>query len=243
MERGAGLLSTAAGVVVFLVFLLFAVQLLFGLYASSTVTAVAHDAAHRAAAQGAPPRGFIEADARRNLGDVGESAEFRWGEDDSDGDGEVDTVVSDHACCMEEMKEGDTWSALPGFGGTSLIYPVLLSEGVHKRGLPLSRAAELASTNPAQRYGVFPRKGAIAVGSDADLAIVDLNETRTVSVSGLHSAQDHTPFAGMALRGWPVATVLRGFAAAPRWSMAIVGCSPSIRSTSGRSICSKNCRE
>jgi dihydropyrimidinase/allantoinase len=124
--------------------------------------------------------------------------------------GEVDTVVSDHACCMEEMKQGDTWGALPGFGGSSLIYPVLLSEGVHKRGLSLARAAELASTNSAQRYGLFPRKGAIAVGSDADFAIVDMNETRRVSASGLHSAQDHTPFAGMALRGWPVATVLRG---------------------------------
>lgn len=124
--------------------------------------------------------------------------------------GEVDTVVSDHACCMEEMKQGDTWSALPGFGGTSLIYPVLLSEGVHKRGMSLARAAELASTNPARRYGLFPRKGAIAVGSDADFAIVDMNETRAVSVGGLHSAQDHTPFAGMALKGWPVATVLRG---------------------------------
>ena len=92
-ERGAGLLSTAAGVVVFLVFLLFAVQLLFGLYASSTVTAVANDAAHRAAEQGAPPLPVIEAEARRNLGEVGESAEFRWGEDDADRDGEVDTVV------------------------------------------------------------------------------------------------------------------------------------------------------
>ena len=92
-ERGAGLLSTAAGIVVFLVFLLFAVQLLFGLYASSTVTAVADDAAHRAAERGAPPLPLIEAEARRNLGEVGDSAAFRWGEDDADGDGEADTVV------------------------------------------------------------------------------------------------------------------------------------------------------
>lgn len=93
LERGAGLLSTAAGVVVFLVFLLFAVQLLFGLYASSTVTAVTNDAAHRAAAGGAPPQEVIEADARRNLGAVGDEAEFRWSEEDVDGDGVTDTVV------------------------------------------------------------------------------------------------------------------------------------------------------
>lgn len=92
-DRGAGLISTAAGVVVFLVFLLFAVQLLFGLYATSTVTAVAHDAAQRAATHGAPPLAQIEADARGNLGQVGSSAAFIWSSDDADGDGIDDTVV------------------------------------------------------------------------------------------------------------------------------------------------------
>ena len=79
--------------VVFLVFLLFAVQLLFGLYASSTVTAVANDAAVRAASADAPPLPLIEADARRSLGEVGSSASFAWATDDTDGDGQDDTVV------------------------------------------------------------------------------------------------------------------------------------------------------
>lgn len=92
-ERGAGLISTAAGVVVFLMFLLFSVQLLFGLYASSTVTAVAHDAARRAASSDAPPLAHIEAEARRNLGAVGSTASFRWGVLDADGDGLDDTIV------------------------------------------------------------------------------------------------------------------------------------------------------
>ena len=92
-DRGAGLLSTAAGVLVFLVFLLFAVQLLFGLYAASTVTAVANDAAVRAASAGAPPLERIEADARRNLGEVGAAASFTWSIEDADGDGVDDTVV------------------------------------------------------------------------------------------------------------------------------------------------------
>ena len=92
-ERGAGLLSTAAGVVVFLVFLLFAVQLLFGLYSSSTITAVANDAATRAASADAPPLTVIEAEARASLGEVGRSASFVWDVDDSDGDGASDTVV------------------------------------------------------------------------------------------------------------------------------------------------------
>ena len=91
-DRGAGLISTVAGVVVFLMFLLFAVQLLFALYASSTVTAVTSDAAHRAASPGAPDITTIEADARANLGQVGDDAEFIWDAVDTDGDGEADTV-------------------------------------------------------------------------------------------------------------------------------------------------------
>jgi hypothetical protein len=92
-DRGAGLISSAAGIVVFLVFMLFAVQLLFGLYSSSTVTAVANDAAQRAAAGNAPPIEVIEADARANLGEVGDDAVFTWSTDDADRDGEDDTVV------------------------------------------------------------------------------------------------------------------------------------------------------
>ena len=92
-EAGAGLLSTAAGVVVFLVFLLFAVQLLFALYASSTVTAVANDAASRAASADAPPLAVIERNARDSLGEVGKTASFEWDLEDADGDGELDTVV------------------------------------------------------------------------------------------------------------------------------------------------------
>ncbi|MET0728593.1 MAG: hypothetical protein ABWZ76_09890 [Acidimicrobiales bacterium] len=92
-DRGGGAISTAAGVLVFLCFVLFAVQLLFALYASSTVTAVTHDAAQRAALQDAPPRDVIEADARASLGQVGDHATFTWTSLDSDGDGGADTVV------------------------------------------------------------------------------------------------------------------------------------------------------
>jgi len=92
-QRGAGLISTAAGVLVFLMFLLFAVQLLFGLYASSTITAVAHDAAQRAATADRPALSVIEREARATLGRVGDDATFVWSTEDSDGDGADDTVV------------------------------------------------------------------------------------------------------------------------------------------------------
>lgn len=92
-DAGVGAISTAAGVLVFLCFLLGAVQLLFSLYASSTVTAVANDAAQRAAAHGAPDLSLIEADARASLGSIGDEATFEWTLDDTDDDGNDDTVV------------------------------------------------------------------------------------------------------------------------------------------------------
>lgn len=125
-------------------------------------------------------------------------------------DGTVDTVVSDHACCFEEQKGEDLWKALPGFGGTALLYPYLISEGVHRRGLSLARVAELASANSARAFGLYPVKGAIAPGSDADLTVLDPNTEQVVAPEILLSAQDFTPFAGMRIRGWPTHTILRG---------------------------------
>lgn len=124
--------------------------------------------------------------------------------------GSVGTVASDHACCMEENKGDDLWPALPGFGGTALLYPVLLSEGHHRRGIPLDRIAQVCAANPARTFNLYPRKGTIAVGSDADVTIVDMDLEQTVTPELCRSAQDHTPFEGVKVKGWPVATLLRG---------------------------------
>jgi dihydropyrimidinase/allantoinase len=124
--------------------------------------------------------------------------------------GSINQVVSDHACCGLDIKQGGTWEAQPGFGGTSLIYPVMLSEGYHKRGLPLHRIAELVSARPARNYGLYPRKGTIALGADADLAVVDPELEAPVTLDRLLSAQDHTPFEGFVIKGWPTVTVRAG---------------------------------
>lgn len=126
--------------------------------------------------------------------------------------GLITTVASDHACCMEDEKGDDLWPALPGFGGTALLYPVLVSEGLHKRGIPLSRIVEVAAAAPARAYNLYPRKGTISVGSDADLAIVDLELEQVVTTELCRSAQDHTPFEGISVKGWPTDTILRGAA-------------------------------
>ena len=123
--------------------------------------------------------------------------------------GSIDTVVSDHACCTEADKGEDLWKALPGFGGTALLYPYLLSEGP-RRGLSLARVVELASANPARAFGLFPKKGAITIGGDADLVVIDPEREHVVSPAVLHSAQGFTPFAGMRVKAWPTHTLLRG---------------------------------
>ncbi|MBX6764711.1 MAG: dihydroorotase family protein [Rubrobacteraceae bacterium] len=123
--------------------------------------------------------------------------------------GDIDWVCSDHACCSEEHKEGELWSALPGFGGTALMYPFMLTEGL-RRGLTYERIVDLVATNPARAYGLAPRKGLIAVGADADLAIVDSETIREVTPELLLSAQEYTPFEGMELSHWPRRTLLRG---------------------------------
>ena len=125
-------------------------------------------------------------------------------------EGTIRTVVSDHACATLEKKKGDLWTSLPGFGGTSLMFPVLVTEGYHKRGLPLHRIAELSSANPAIAHNLYPKKGAIMVGSDADFALVDIEAEKAVTLENLHTAQQFSPELGMKFKGWTETTVLRG---------------------------------
>jgi allantoinase len=127
--------------------------------------------------------------------------------------GKVDWVVSDHACCRHETKAakktfGNIWLAKSGFGGTEYLLPALVSEGM-KRGLSLNRISQLVSFNPARRFGLN-RKGDIAEGLDADLALVDPRETWTVRAKDSESTQGYTPFEGIELGAKVKATFLRG---------------------------------
>ena len=127
--------------------------------------------------------------------------------------GEVDWIVSDHACCAEEVKgaahgRGDIWLAKAGFGGTEYLLAGVFSEG-RRRGLPLHRMAELLSLNPARRYGLL-RKGDIEIGLDADLALLDPDRQVVIRAAQSPSAQGFTPFEGQRLTGQVTATFLRG---------------------------------
>jgi allantoinase len=128
-------------------------------------------------------------------------------------DGAVDWIVSDHACCATEQKlsrerPGDIWLAKSGFGGTEYLLSGVFSEG-HRRGLAYHRMAELTSWNPARRFGLGG-KGDIAVGYDADVALLDPARRFVVRAAESPSAQGYTPFEGQELTGRVEATFLRG---------------------------------
>ena len=117
--------------------------------------------------------------------------------------GLVDWVVSDHACCKEELKLGeprdDIFLAKSGFGGTEYLLAGLYTE-LRRRGLPITKVAELTSRNPAQRYGLTT-KGDIAPGFDADIALLDPNRSYVVRAAESPSTQEYTPFEGHELDG------------------------------------------
>jgi allantoinase len=139
-----------------------------------------------------------------------EDVEFLW---DALLQGELDWVVSDHACCRQEMKIprhyfGNIWMAKSGFGGTEYLLPALVSEG-SRRGMDFNHMARVTSWNPAQRYGLN-RKGDIEVGLDADLALVDPARTWTIRAKQSPSTQGYTPFEGLELSARVEQTFLRG---------------------------------
>ena len=126
---------------------------------------------------------------------------------------EVDWIVSDHACCRTEVKYNadhpdDIWMSKSGFGGTEYLLSGVFSEG-SKRGMSYNHMAELLSWNPAQRLGLL-NKGDIAIGYDADVVLLDPNQSFVVRAEESESDQGYTPFEGQELTGQVKQTFLRG---------------------------------
>ncbi len=127
--------------------------------------------------------------------------------------GDVDWIVSDHACCSAEKKldpdnPDNIFVAKSGFGGTEYLLSGVFSEG-QKRGMPLGQMADLLSWNPAQRFGLFS-KGDIEVGYDADIVLLDPQQSFVVRAADSPSNQGYTPFEGQELTGKVKTTFLRG---------------------------------
>ncbi len=128
-------------------------------------------------------------------------------------EGRVDTVASDHAPWTREQKLDpslDIEKLRPGVANLQCMLPVLFSEGVLERKLPLERFVLLTSTNAAKLFGLYPVKGAIAPGSDADLVLWDPSETRRIERGSLLSKAGFSLFEGFRVTGWPRIALRRG---------------------------------
>ena len=127
--------------------------------------------------------------------------------------GQVDTIASDHSpCTLEEKACGNDniWKAWGGITGIQTMLPALLTEGYHKRGLPLPALVRMLSTNPARIFGLYPKKGTLLPGSDADLVVVDLNREWTLSPDHLFSKNKHSAFTDFRFKGAVEQTIVRG---------------------------------
>lgn len=124
--------------------------------------------------------------------------------------GSIDTIGSDHVPRLKEKKVGSVWKASAGYPGVETLLPVLLSEGVNKRGISLQRIAELTSYNPSCIFNLYPRKGTLLPGSDADVTVVDLGIEKKVTASKLHGSCNYSLYEGWTLKGWPTLTMVRG---------------------------------
>lgn len=127
-------------------------------------------------------------------------------------DGTIDYVTTDHAAGVypAEKVMDNIWRAYAGMPGVQLRVPLMLHEACFVRGMDLYRFGEIMSTNVAKRLGLFPRKGILAVGSDADFTCIDLNDTTTVHAADLYTKNKYTPFEGRILRGAVRQTFVRG---------------------------------
>jgi len=127
--------------------------------------------------------------------------------------GRVDLIGSDHSPCPAAAKqkgEHDIWQAWGGVAGIQATLPVLLTDGLHARGLSLERVAHLTATAPAQLFGLYPRKGAITVGADADFAIIAPDKQWTFQRQNLEARSGMSPYLGREFTGQVVRTIVRG---------------------------------
>lgn len=127
--------------------------------------------------------------------------------------GDIDLVASDHSPCTADLKargDEDIWEAWGGVTGIQSLLSVMLTEGVHHRGLSLAALARLVAGAPARLLGVWPQKGAIRAGADADVALVALDREWTLEPEQLQARSGQSPYVGRHFRGAVVRTLVRG---------------------------------
>lgn len=132
--------------------------------------------------------------------------------------GVIDVISSDHSPFRYDDPNGKkvagenaSFDRIPnGIPGLAARLPVLFTEGVSKGRIDIEMFVRLVAVNPAKRFGLYPRKGTIAPGCDADFVVFDPERRVTITNELMHHGSDYTPFEGYECIGWPVATWLRG---------------------------------
>lgn len=155
---------------------------------------------------------FLEPDGERYVGYPplrgSDDIEAVW---EALADGTVDVVATDHCSWSLERKRADRFTRIPpGMSNLETMVPMLYSEGVVKGRITLARMVELVASNPARIFGLYPRKGAIIEGADADLMVFDPDARVVVRAAEMHSRADYDPFEGFEVTGWPKVTISRG---------------------------------
>lgn len=128
--------------------------------------------------------------------------------------GAIDCIGSDHVAhtrSRESMATGNVWTTISGFPSrVEGMLPMMLSEGVNKGRISIERLAQIASENPARIFGLYPKKGGILPGADADLVVIDLKRRARITKDLLHTVTPWSIYEGREVTGWPVMTVARG---------------------------------
>jgi len=127
-------------------------------------------------------------------------------------DGNIDVVATDHCAFSKEKKDegNNVFDTYPGIAGVETLFPLLYTYGVEKGKISMEKLIELLSINPAKIFGLYPQKGSLEIGSDADILVYDPERKRKLKAASLHSKSNHTAFADFEVIGDSYLTISRG---------------------------------
>jgi dihydropyrimidinase len=125
---------------------------------------------------------------------------------------EFQVVATDHCAFNREqkMQSESSLEILPGIPGTETMLPLLYSSGVRNNRITIRELVELLSVNPAKIFGLYPEKGSLEIGTDADLTVFDPNIEKKLTAENLHSAAKYSPYSDFTVKGSPIMTFRRG---------------------------------
>lgn len=127
--------------------------------------------------------------------------------------GKIDVIGSDHSPSTWDLKEignDNIWKAWGGMSGVQTMLPILLTEGVHKRGLLLPELVRMTSSGPARLFDIYPKKGCLQPGSDADIVVIDLDQEWVLEPEMLLYQNKYSAYDGVKFKGKVKQTILRG---------------------------------